>query len=312
MEHEPSGFLSDTQGAVNLIARHAVLAVGDHPHSHEPAFEGNGAVLEDGADLDGELAFLVPGLALPDPALRDVGHVYAPAFGAGNAVRPATGHEVGNAVVGVLEEDDGFLESLRASIHHAIMAGENRKSMGQAKGFILLWRGGRISGILGQELTMEDALTPEWIRNRKAQTAVLRTTTEAAEQSKAVTQLRIEAEGPEFYRQVLLEIKLNLDALPDIGARGTLSTFGSPRGEQRCRIDVARAGSPSVTYTDMAYAAGDSKIRTWTLEGDARVYSLCVGPKGIRLMADDEFVQKTAREVAESLIEAMVDRVIEP
>jgi hypothetical protein len=79
--------------------------------------------------------------ALVDQVLGDVGHVYAPAFGAGNAVRPATGHEVGNAVVGVLEEDDGFLESLRASIHHAIMAGENRKSMGQAKGFILLWRG---------------------------------------------------------------------------------------------------------------------------------------------------------------------------
>ena len=135
MEQEPRGFLSDTQGAGDLVARHTVSAVCDHPHSHEPAFQRDRLIFEYGADLDGELAFSVPRLALPDAPGWDVGDICTTAGRAGDAIRPATGYEVSNAVVGVIEEDDGFLKSLRAIIHHAIMAGENRKSMGQAKGW---------------------------------------------------------------------------------------------------------------------------------------------------------------------------------
>ena len=36
VKHEPCGFLSDTDGAVNLIRANAILAIRNHPHRQQP------------------------------------------------------------------------------------------------------------------------------------------------------------------------------------------------------------------------------------------------------------------------------------
>jgi len=59
----------------------------------------------------------VPGLTLPEPPRRDVRHVITPTSRAGDATRPAAGHEVGNAVVWVSEVDNGLLEGFWLIIH---------------------------------------------------------------------------------------------------------------------------------------------------------------------------------------------------
>src|SRR5262249_223325 len=65
VHHEPSGFLSNPDGAVNLVRADTVLAVGDHPKSHKPLVEADGRILKDGPDLNGKLLRAFAVLALP-------------------------------------------------------------------------------------------------------------------------------------------------------------------------------------------------------------------------------------------------------
>src|ERR1039457_4354975 len=66
MHHEPCSFLGHADAAGNLVAGHAILAVGQHPCSHHPLVEDDRAVLEDRSNLEAELPLAA--VALPDPA----------------------------------------------------------------------------------------------------------------------------------------------------------------------------------------------------------------------------------------------------
>lgn len=52
VEHEPCGLLGHAKSAVNLIGTDAILAIGNHPHSHEPLIQTDRRILEDGPGLD--------------------------------------------------------------------------------------------------------------------------------------------------------------------------------------------------------------------------------------------------------------------
>ncbi len=48
MIHEPSGFLSDANGPVNLVGTDSVLAIDDLPHGKQPLIQAQGRIFEDG------------------------------------------------------------------------------------------------------------------------------------------------------------------------------------------------------------------------------------------------------------------------
>ena len=56
VQHEPCGLLSDSQSAADFVGADSVLAVGKHPSSSKPLVQGDRAILENGSDLDRELA----------------------------------------------------------------------------------------------------------------------------------------------------------------------------------------------------------------------------------------------------------------
>jgi hypothetical protein len=163
--------------------------------------------------------------------------------------------------------------------------------------------------------SMDDALKPEWVKRRESKITLAKAKAAAATERENAASLMIEADGPEFWRQILLEFEVNTKALPAFGARGRASTFDNAHTHEKCcRVDVAQKGSiAGMTYTDLFYKPGDSKIWSRTLDGDVVTYTFCVLPKSRKLavMADDEFEPKTAKEVAESVVEKMLDRVSE-
>src|SRR5580704_11462313 len=65
MKHRPCRLLANPSGAVEFIRAISVLAVGQHPHRHEPLVETNRGVLKNRPNLDAELRFGVPSLTLP-------------------------------------------------------------------------------------------------------------------------------------------------------------------------------------------------------------------------------------------------------
>jgi hypothetical protein len=117
VEHEPGRLLSDAESASEFVRRDAVLRVGDEPNRREPLVETEGRILEDGADLHGELLFAR--LALPEASGGQVG-VRPLTAGANRAVRPAeTGDELG-ADIQVTEVPDSFEERGRERLHRHV------------------------------------------------------------------------------------------------------------------------------------------------------------------------------------------------
>lgn len=109
VEHEPCGFLSDTERAVDFIGTYAILGVGDHPNSCEPFIQANGAILKYSSYLDRELPLGMLFLALPQSASRDEPNILsATSRASNNTVWPSElGGEV-KAYIGIGEITDGF------------------------------------------------------------------------------------------------------------------------------------------------------------------------------------------------------------
>jgi hypothetical protein len=113
VKHEPCGFLSDTDCAVNLVRANTVLAVGNHPRSSEPFIKTDWTIFKNGSDFDAELFLGVFGLALPNAASRNEFHVLASASWTGDTIGPTLRHKMIQAVVGIGVKDDCGLQGLR-------------------------------------------------------------------------------------------------------------------------------------------------------------------------------------------------------
>lgn len=110
MIHEPRRFLRDVQVTRDLIAAHAVFAVGDEPDRSEPLVQTDRRVLEYRAYLSAELLLGVFGLALPDaPRLKEIDFLAA-AGRTLHTARPANIDHEFQASVGVCEVENRFLQ----------------------------------------------------------------------------------------------------------------------------------------------------------------------------------------------------------
>jgi hypothetical protein len=66
LKHEPRGLLGDSESAVDLHARHTVLAINQHPESGHPLVETERRILENRPDFQREL--LIAATAEPQTA----------------------------------------------------------------------------------------------------------------------------------------------------------------------------------------------------------------------------------------------------
>jgi len=110
MKHEPRGLLSYTESAGNFVGTDSVLAVRDQPHSDQPLTEGQGRILKDGADFDGELALRMFVFTFPHTASRDEANIIPATSGAFDAIGPTPFDHEREAVVRIGEMHDGLLE----------------------------------------------------------------------------------------------------------------------------------------------------------------------------------------------------------
>ena len=104
MEHEPRGLLGDLDGAVEFPRGNPIPVAGNHPHGRKPLVQAERRILKNRAELDGELRLRVPGLALEHAAGSNETDILGAASRAyRNAIIPAVGGKVANAVVWIFE-----------------------------------------------------------------------------------------------------------------------------------------------------------------------------------------------------------------
>src|SRR5688572_4732189 len=143
-QHEPRGFLGDVEGPAHFVGADPILGVGNQPQGREPLVQPERGILEDRADLDGEL--LAAGLcaALPDPPGRQKAGIVGPAMGAFHAIGPAESSQEPDGVVGVREVDNGvgqtgrsalgFEHTVRYYTHHGVSSASQGREGGRAPG----------------------------------------------------------------------------------------------------------------------------------------------------------------------------------
>src|ERR1035437_6008800 len=119
--HEPPRFLRDADGAVDFVGTHAVPAVHNLPHGHEPLVQSEGRIFEDGTGLRSELATFMARTTLPAVVLLKERHVGTSASRALNALRPAACYNVFAAVDGFGEVEDCVLKGGEYRFHKSIM-----------------------------------------------------------------------------------------------------------------------------------------------------------------------------------------------
>jgi len=91
-------------------------------------------------------------------------------------------------------------------------------------------------------------ITPKWIRDLKEEDEETEAARERDSQEKQIASLKIQAEVPDFWKQVLKEIQINVDGLAQIGLRASMS----PLGADGCHVEVARTGTiPKIDYTNV-------------------------------------------------------------
>src|SRR5713226_8182314 len=99
MIEKPCGLLSDPNGPAYFIGANAIFAIHDLPHGHQPLVQADGGVFHYGADLDTELLLFVVLAALPPTLIRQKDHFLGAASRACDAIGPALGSEIVQAVV---------------------------------------------------------------------------------------------------------------------------------------------------------------------------------------------------------------------
>src|ERR1019366_620331 len=113
MEHEPCGLLSDLHVAGDLVTTNAILAVSDEPHCSEPLVQSDCGIFHHVPYLDGEFALRMMAGALPSAALlAELNAIRAASWTGYFAVRPAANRQIVNAVVGIAEVQNRFLQAL--------------------------------------------------------------------------------------------------------------------------------------------------------------------------------------------------------
>lgn len=119
VEHEPRCLLGHTDRAGQFVGTDPVLGVDQEPQRGEPLAQTDRAILEDRAELDGELFFT--GFALPDTAGREIRSLDTTALRtSGFTVRPAqVSNEVdGNILIGeVLNDADKGTRGKDSLVH---------------------------------------------------------------------------------------------------------------------------------------------------------------------------------------------------
>src|SRR5947199_10251090 len=99
MQHEPSGFLSHTESAMQFVAADSVFAAHHEPHCRKPLFKRNRGILKHGADLERELLFRMIAIAAIEPRLGEICDLLVIAIGAANCdFKPAYGNPALSAV----------------------------------------------------------------------------------------------------------------------------------------------------------------------------------------------------------------------
>ena len=154
---------------------------------------------------------------------------------------------------------------------------------------------------------------PDWIGKEVEEANRKREMSQTRAQKSLEHSVTTSKKGPDFWQELIHNLRNNTDNLPSIGLSGDTSPVSDlQQGEQSCRVSVNKSGAfPAFTHTDIFYTPGANSIRSRGLgdhEGEFVFRVLSNGEIGAIQYGVDT-MPKDASEMAASMVERMATTV---
>lgn len=162
----------------------------------------------------------------------------------------------------------------------------------------------------------ENHHVPEWIARRQAEKAEQARRDEEALQRQLAGSHRVANEGPGFWADLISQLKVNTQALPELGdellgGASLLNDDLTKSPELHCHIQVNRSSvqhDPEFSHMNLWYQPGGVRIRCWYQNQKCPDIELRAGRNELVAVIDNES-PKTAKQLADHIVEWMADRV---
>jgi hypothetical protein len=153
---------------------------------------------------------------------------------------------------------------------------------------------------------MTDALVPDWIREMDESDRRAATEVELRKQRDMATAKTLKADSPEFWEQLVKEIRIATDALPKIGIQAAV-TCEDTLGRSYCINLTYLKGRVASATTVLEYGGGS--IRYYDQQGNTNHIELGVDSRTweiVGVMDDRSKPPMGAPDLARSIVEPMV------
>jgi hypothetical protein len=163
-------------------------------------------------------------------------------------------------------------------------------------------------------MSSEQNNTPDWIKTHNREKA------EEKRQSNEIGQRQLEASlvikdtGPEFWKQLVDRVGVNVGALPSLEGEelaGSVSVTGTAGAELSCHIQVDRRSvrlGPELSRMNLFYRPGESRIRRWYQNREMGDIELVKYRNEVRAVIEGANPM-TAQELGDRTVEWMAERV---
>jgi hypothetical protein len=117
---------------------------------------------------------------------------------------------------------------------------------------------------------MNNPIVPDWIKKIKADDEKKDLIAEKEAWRRLAGEKAIKADGPEFWKQLLKELKITVDGLASIEIQASVADCGSKLSSEESYRITLTAGSffPRHIYIDLFYSPGAPHIRCCLLGGN--------------------------------------------
>jgi hypothetical protein len=157
---------------------------------------------------------------------------------------------------------------------------------------------------------MENPVIPAWIKSRKDAADASKAIQELDRQKQNAASLLIQKDGPKFWDRFVTSSKMNVDALPTLGVRGSLSVMGNVKVEASAIFHLnSESLMPRLNTLNVFYSERNPYVvRCHPLSGDGFNIPLCV-VDNVVYATPDPGVMMSAEELAEELVRRLVDSI---
>jgi hypothetical protein len=166
----------------------------------------------------------------------------------------------------------------------------------------------RLARNIGGLRAMTDAVIPGWIKAMKTELELAKESGARYEREQQLRSSVIKNDGPKFWKQLLKELAIAVEASKGLGVGAAMSDLSSNANEQRFQI-ICTARTNEIA--EINYQVGDDKISVRD-NGASPIFSLDINKAGTLVVkySGNAYKEVSAEDAAQKILQPMLSRLL--